>query len=167
MSTAADLEAAQAALHAAQARHDAEQAQRVEQDRAAASAYWQHVHAEVLPERVQAMQEARAAFSDAVATAGDVGAAYGTYVAAHAAWQATHNAVANGLVTYVNDLTGEPHPDPDERWGRATYPDGVQGPTHNAPDAFLSMLEAAAKAAHHAHAMATTDELHAAREAHR
>lgn len=161
-----ELENAQAALADAQARHDAERAAQAEQDHAAATAYWQHVHAEVLPERVEAMQAARQAFTDAVHDATDVGAAYAAYVRAHARWQATHNAVAAGLVTFVNDLTGEPHADPSERWGRAVRPDGVQAPASNPPESFARMIEAATKDARQAHLQAAAAELRAGLEAH-
>ena len=167
MSTATEVEQAQAALAAAQARHDAEQAAQVEQDHAAAVEYWTRVHAEVLPGRVQAMQDARAGVSQAVLEGEDATAAYSRYVEAHAAWQATSNLVAGGLVSYVNDLTGEPHADPSERWGRAVYPPGVQPPAHHAPDSFLSMLDAAVEAAHQSHSAATAAELRAGLEADR
>lgn len=156
------------ASKAAAALRDAETAQAAEQtavkgrNRATRTAYWTDVHTQILPERIEAMRDARAAFSEAVRTAGDVGAAYGSYVAAHARWQATHNAVANGLVSYVNDLTGEPHPDPEERWGRAVYPDGVQAAANHAPDPFVKMLEAATVDARQAHLRETAAELQAA-----
>lgn len=165
MNATAELEKAQAALDAAQARHDAEQEQQAAEDHAAATEHWHRVHAEVLPDRVKAMQDARAGVSQAVLAGEDATAAYARYVRAHAVWQATHNAVANGLVSYVNDLTGEPHPDPSERWGRSVYPAGVQGPTHGAPDPFARMLEDATTAAHDAHRTATAAELRAGLEA--
>jgi hypothetical protein len=166
MSAATAVERAQAALDKAQAAHDAEQAAQAQQDHATATAYWQHVHTEVLPGRVQAMQAARQAFTEAVHDATDPAGAYAAYVAAHARWQATSNAVAKGLQTFVNDLTGEPHADPSERWGRAVYPPGVSLPSTAAPDTFQSMLDAAVKAAHTAHTRATAADLRAGLEAH-
>lgn len=166
MSAATELEQAQAALEAAQARHDAEQAAQVEQDRAAATEYWQRVHDEVLPERAQAMTDARQSFSDAVMDGEDATAAYSRYVRAHAVWQAAHNLVADGLAVWVDDYSGVPHADQSERWGRATYPAGVQGPTHHAVESFTAMLDKATEAARRAHSAAASAELRAGLEAH-
>ena len=165
MSTLTDL--AGRAERAATVLRDAEAAQTAEleaakgRNRDRRTAHWRQVNADVLPKLVEGMRDAHEAVAAAVRDAGEVGAAYGAYVAAHARWQATHNAVADGLVTYVNDLTGEPHPDPEERWGRAVYPEGVGRPAFGAPESFVRMVEAATKGAHQTHMRETAAELRA------
>ena len=156
---AARTEQAAAALRDAEAAEAAGRAADEEHAREVRAAHWGRMHAEVLPGLAEAMREARSAVGAAVAAGDDATSAYGAYVAAHARWQTTHNAIARGLQTFVNDLTGEPHADPAERWGRAVYPDGVQGPVSGSPDPFLRMFEDAAKDAHQEHAQQAAAEL--------
>ena len=165
MSTALDTarraaEKAAVVLQDAAAEHAAEFQAVRERNLERRTAFWTHVHGEVFSVAWQAVQAARTAFTEAVATGDHVAVAYVAYVSAFREHQAVMNATADALATYVNDLTGEPHDDPDARWGRAVYPEGL-GKASHAPAPFLTMLDAAVTEAAQAHARTALAELRA------
>jgi hypothetical protein len=116
-------------------------------------AFWTKVHDEELREAAQAVQDARTAFSEAVADGGSASGAYVTYVKAYAAHKSLHNAVAAGLVSYVDEVTGKPN-EPGDRRGRPVYPGGLY-PVSGDPAEFVALFQEAAADVATAHADAT------------